>query len=115
MALNNRLTPFPKAWLAISMSWAAGFVDAAGWLVVYHVYTSHMTGNTATFARDVAERIQTVTGGLWMGFFAGALSETRFAMWALIAPLAVLSAAAAIDLRGPVDAADEAVETWPAH
>jgi uncharacterized membrane protein YoaK (UPF0700 family) len=32
------------------MAWTAGFVDAAGWLVLLHVYVSHMTGNTASFA-----------------------------------------------------------------
>jgi uncharacterized membrane protein YoaK (UPF0700 family) len=44
----------PKAWLAIGLSWAAAFVDAVGWLFLYHVYTAHMTGNTASFGVDVA-------------------------------------------------------------
>ncbi len=36
------------------MAWAAGFVDAVGWVLLLHVYTSHMTGNTASFASDLA-------------------------------------------------------------
>ena len=32
------------------MSWAAGFVDAVSWILLLHVYSSHMTGNTASFA-----------------------------------------------------------------
>jgi uncharacterized membrane protein YoaK (UPF0700 family) len=45
-----------KAWIAITLAWAAGFVDAAVWSVFYHVYTSHMTGNTASFANAIVER-----------------------------------------------------------
>ena len=37
------------------MAWAAGFVDAACWLIIDSVYTSHMTGNTAAYARSVAQ------------------------------------------------------------
>ncbi|HEX4809481.1 MAG TPA: YoaK family protein [Bryobacteraceae bacterium] len=29
------------------MSWAAGLIDAVGWLALLHVYAAHMTGNTA--------------------------------------------------------------------
>lgn len=35
------------------MAWTAGFVDAVGWLVLLHVYVSHMTGNTASFASNL--------------------------------------------------------------
>ncbi len=38
------------------MAWAAGFVDAFGWLLLDHVYSSHMTGNTASFATALADR-----------------------------------------------------------
>jgi uncharacterized membrane protein YoaK (UPF0700 family) len=38
-----------KACLAAAMAWAAGLIDAVGWLVLFHVYTAHMTGNTASF------------------------------------------------------------------
>jgi uncharacterized membrane protein YoaK (UPF0700 family) len=53
---RTQLPGHPKAWLAISLAWAAGFVDVTAWLVLYHVYASHMSGNTASFARDLAER-----------------------------------------------------------
>jgi uncharacterized membrane protein YoaK (UPF0700 family) len=52
---RNRLPGHPKALIAVSLAWAAGFVDAAGWLVLNHVYSSHMTGNTASFAADIAQ------------------------------------------------------------
>ncbi len=45
-----------KAFVAISMAWAAGYVDVVGWLFVHHIYSSHMTGNTATFARDLSSQ-----------------------------------------------------------
>ncbi len=35
------------------MAWTAGFVDALDWLVLEHVYTSHMTANTASFASEL--------------------------------------------------------------
>ena len=35
------------------MAWSAGFVDAVSWLVLLHVYVSHMTGNTASFASNL--------------------------------------------------------------
>jgi uncharacterized membrane protein YoaK (UPF0700 family) len=53
---SNSLPGFPKAWLAVGLAWAAGFVDAVGWLALLHVYTSHMTGNTASFGIDFAQR-----------------------------------------------------------
>ena len=45
-----------KAILALAMAWAAAFVDVVGWLLLYHVYTAHMTGNTSSFGIAVAER-----------------------------------------------------------
>jgi uncharacterized membrane protein YoaK (UPF0700 family) len=53
---KKRLAPHPKAWIALLMAWSAGYVDVVGWLVLYHVYSSHMTGNTASFARELASR-----------------------------------------------------------
>ncbi len=52
---SNPLAAHPKALIAVSMAWAAGFVDAVSWLVLYHVYSSHMTGNTAGFAQGLAD------------------------------------------------------------
>src|SRR4051812_18386311 len=66
----------PKASLAVAMSWAAGFVDAVSWLVLYHVYTSHMTGNTASLAGEIAGREWNAAshhGWVIIPFFAGLL------------------------------------------
>jgi uncharacterized membrane protein YoaK (UPF0700 family) len=52
---RRRLQNFSKAVLANLLSWCAGFVDAVGWLFVYHVYISHMTGNTASFGISAAQ------------------------------------------------------------
>lgn len=58
------------------MSWAAGFVDAVSWLVLYDVYTSHMTGNTASLAGEIAGREWQDAwhhGWVIIPFFAGLL------------------------------------------
>lgn len=52
----NPLPAHTKAFLAMAMAWAAGFVNVVGWLFLYHVFTAHMTGNTSSFGIDVAER-----------------------------------------------------------
>lgn len=41
--------------IAVLLAWVAGFVDAVGWLFVFHIYTSHMTGNTAAFGISAAQ------------------------------------------------------------
>jgi uncharacterized membrane protein YoaK (UPF0700 family) len=35
------------------MSWAAGLIDAVGWLAFLHIYTAHMSGNTVSFGIHV--------------------------------------------------------------
>lgn len=52
---SNPLPGHPRAWLAIGLSWAAAFVDAVGWLVLYHIFTAHMTGDTASTGIDVVQ------------------------------------------------------------
>lgn len=37
------------------MGWAAGYIDVCGWLVLAHVYTAHMTGNTVSLGVDMAQ------------------------------------------------------------
>jgi uncharacterized membrane protein YoaK (UPF0700 family) len=49
------LTDFEKVNLAIAMTWAAGFVDLVGYVSLYGLYTSHMTGNTVSMARHISE------------------------------------------------------------
>lgn len=53
---STALASHLKAWIAIALAWAAGFVDAVVWSIFYHVYTSHMTGNTALFANAMVQR-----------------------------------------------------------
>lgn len=55
---TNRLAVYPRTLIAWSMAWAAGYIDVVCWMVLYHVYVSHMTGNTASFAHDLG-------GGRW--------------------------------------------------
>lgn len=52
--LARVLAAHPKSLVAIAMAWAAGYVDVVTWLALYQVYSSHMTGNTSGFARDLA-------------------------------------------------------------
>ena len=42
------------ACLAIALAWTAGFLDVFGWRTLSHVYTSHMTCNTASLAIHLA-------------------------------------------------------------
>jgi uncharacterized membrane protein YoaK (UPF0700 family) len=49
------LTNFEKVNLAFAMTWAAGFVDLVGYVSLYGLYTSHMTGNTVSMARHISE------------------------------------------------------------
>ena len=44
-----------KIWLVLLMAWAAGFVDALGYLTFIHVFTSHMSGNTVGSLCDLAQ------------------------------------------------------------
>lgn len=38
---------YGRAAVVLVLAWVAGYVDAVGYLELAHVYTSHMTGNTA--------------------------------------------------------------------
>lgn len=42
---------------ALVLAWTAGYVDAVGYLDLAHVYTSHMTGNTAALGQYLS-RVQ---------------------------------------------------------
>lgn len=36
--------------VALAATWVAGFVDATGWMLLSHIYTSNMTGNSISMA-----------------------------------------------------------------
>lgn len=46
------------SWLALALAGVAGSVDGIGYLLLYHVFTSHMSGNTVAMTMHVA-------GGNW--------------------------------------------------
>jgi uncharacterized membrane protein YoaK (UPF0700 family) len=48
------LTNVEKVYLALAMTWAAGFVDLVGYFSLYGVYTANMTGNTVAMARHLS-------------------------------------------------------------
>jgi uncharacterized membrane protein YoaK (UPF0700 family) len=48
------LTTLERVNLAFAMTWAAGFVDLVGFVALYGLYTSHMTGNTVGMAREIS-------------------------------------------------------------
>lgn len=39
-----------KAWFAVLLAWTAGGIDAVGFLLLYHLFTAHMSGNSAAAA-----------------------------------------------------------------
>lgn len=72
-----------RAWFAVALALVAGFVDAASFISIAHVFTAHMSGNTAAFGayigrgewEDAIRRLLPVPlfcGGV---FFASVVSE----------------------------------------
>lgn len=82
------LTTLEKVNIAVAMTWAAGFVDLVGYVSLYGLYTSHMTGNTVAMARHISELqwagvvrrgwpILTFVFGLMFGAFMYEAEERR--------------------------------------
>ena len=55
------LTATERIVIALLMTWTAGFIDLVGFLSLYGIYISHMTGNTVAMARHIS-RLE------WVGF-----------------------------------------------
>jgi uncharacterized membrane protein YoaK (UPF0700 family) len=53
-AASRALTVPEKTTIAILMTWTAGFVDIVGYLALYGLYISHMTGNTVAMAEHIS-------------------------------------------------------------
>jgi uncharacterized membrane protein YoaK (UPF0700 family) len=43
-----------KVWIALFLTWAAGFVDLVGYITLYRIYVAHMSGNTVSLARHLS-------------------------------------------------------------
>ncbi|MGH7985153.1 MAG: YoaK family protein [Candidatus Binataceae bacterium] len=43
-----------KVWIALLLTWAAGFVDLVGYITLYQIYVAHMSGNTVALARHLS-------------------------------------------------------------
>ncbi len=69
------LTPFGKAVVAISATWVAGFVDVTGFLLLSHVLTANMSGNTIHVAVGTATLAwaDVVRGGLALVMYIAGL------------------------------------------
>jgi uncharacterized membrane protein YoaK (UPF0700 family) len=69
------LRPAGKAWVAISATWVAGFVDVTGFLLLSHVLTANMSGNTVRVAIGTATLAWTdaVRGGLALAMYLAGL------------------------------------------
>ncbi len=52
---------FEKVAIAILMTWTAGFIDLVGFVSLYGLYVSHMSGNTVAMARHISQLD-------WIGF-----------------------------------------------
>lgn len=55
MSSHRPLSEREKTWLAVALTCAAGFVDAVGYLTLYHVFTANMSGNSVAFGLNAAK------------------------------------------------------------
>ena len=69
------LTPAGKAVVALSATWVAGFVDVTGFLLLSHVLTANMSGNTVHVAVGAATLAwaDVVRGGLALVMYVAGL------------------------------------------
>ena len=44
-------------WVALALTWIAGFVDMVGYLVLYRVFVANMTGNTIALGQIIAQKV----------------------------------------------------------
>jgi uncharacterized membrane protein YoaK (UPF0700 family) len=67
-------------WVAIALTWIAGFVDIVGYVVLYRVFVANMTGNTIALGRGLAE-------GNWGLFFRRGFAIPMFVLGLIVSQL----------------------------
>ncbi len=55
MARRSNAQEREQAWVAVLMAWIAGGVDAVGYLSLAHLFTAHMSGNSAALGADAGQ------------------------------------------------------------
>lgn len=75
-AMKDKLKKNRK-WSAQLLTWVAGYVDLVGWVVLYHIYTANMSGNT------IASGLRFGNGD-WAGAFARLYPVAAFAAGVLV-------------------------------
>jgi uncharacterized membrane protein YoaK (UPF0700 family) len=53
--MNESVDDRDCSWVAFLLAWTAGAVDAIGYLVLYHEFTAHMSGNTVAMGAQLGE------------------------------------------------------------
>src|SRR5919198_5445390 len=71
--------PF-HAWVAIVLTWIAGFVDIVGYIVLYRVFVANMTGNTIALGQGLA-------AGDWGVFFRRGFAIPMFVLGLIVSRL----------------------------
>jgi uncharacterized membrane protein YoaK (UPF0700 family) len=97
---RRRNTDRPKIALAVALASTAGFMDAAGYLLLHHLFTAHMTGNTSKLGVALAHGDLARAAPLALapalfvvGIALGTVAVDRGHAWAAIAGEAALVAA----------------------
>ena len=81
--------------LAIALTAVAGYVDAVGYLVLAHVFTANMSGNTIAVGRAIVDGDwSTYLLALWFAYllFAafGVAAQMRWGLASLAVPIALV-------------------------
>lgn len=84
---RHRRVPQRLTWVAFALSFIAGAVDGIGYLLLAHVFTSHMSGNSVKLAVDIAN-------GNWHECLIYAAAVIAFVVGVIGGLLAVEAAAA---------------------
>jgi uncharacterized membrane protein YoaK (UPF0700 family) len=67
-------------WVAVALTWVAGFVDIVGYIVLYRVFAANMTGNTIALGQGLA-------AGDWGLFFRRGFAIPMFVLGLIVSRL----------------------------